>query len=73
MRSQDQGLRTEPLCKLHLLHPAPTCAQDGLDPVHLVLVVIFCQKLAQILHLYPWVVITCNFHWCFLLYELVHY
>ena len=49
-----------------LLHPAPTSAQDGLDPLQLVLVEFSLSSNSTDTSLALVVVITCNLHWwCF--------
>ena len=49
-----------------LLHPAPTSAQDGLDPLQLVLVVFFLPSISAKTSLALEVGIICNLRWwCF--------
>ena len=47
-----------------LLHPAPTSAQDGLDPLQLALVVFFLPSISAKTPLACAVGIACNLHWC---------
>ena len=64
-----QSLTVPCLCATYiwLLHPASTSAQDGLDPLQLVLVVFFLPSISAKTSLALEVGIICNLRWwCFL-------